>query len=115
MCKYYIKVGNKTTATQKEIQMARNAFDTCERYFDDSENLGFCPQGSIQGIRALGFRWKYPNYAADELGLNKDGRSCRGVRPGFRPVDNSKKRGIKAVPKSQKRFSIRFVEVEVEG
>jgi len=65
-------------------------------------------QGSNYGIRALGFRHGNPNGESDELGLNKDGRSCRGVPPSHRPVDNSKRHGLKSLRKSQKRLSIRF-------
>jgi hypothetical protein len=65
-------------------------------------------QGSTYGIKSLGFRTSSPNKEADDLGLHKDGRSCRGVNPAFRPVDNSKRRGIKALPKRLKRLSIRY-------
>lgn len=66
-------------------------------------------QGSTYGIKSLGFRTHSPNKEADELGLHKDGRSGRGVPPCFRPVDNSKKRGLKGIPKRLKRLSIRNV------
>lgn len=66
-------------------------------------------QGSSYGTKGLGFRSKSPNKEADELGLHKDGYSGRGVDPAFRPVDNSKRRGIKALPKRLKRLSIRFI------
>lgn len=66
-------------------------------------------QGSCYGIKALGFRSRCPNAEADALNLHKDGRSCRGAPPWFRPVDNSKRRGLKALPKRQKRVSIRFM------
>lgn len=65
-------------------------------------------QGSTYGIKSLGFRTSSPNKEADELGLHKDGRSCRGVPSCFRPVDNSKRKGIKALPKRLKRLSIRY-------
>lgn len=64
-------------------------------------------QGSTYGIKSLGFRTHSPNKEADELGLHKDGRSRRGVPPCLRHVDNSKKRGMKAIPKRLKRLSIR--------
>lgn len=95
------------------------------RKFDDFDySLGYVPrvksreaifnwsesQGSTFGIKALGFRCSSPNKEADELGLHKDGRSRRGVLPCFRPVDNSKKRGLKALPKRLKRLSVRKVE-----
>lgn len=64
-------------------------------------------QGSTYGIKSLGFRSNNPNKEADELGLHKDGRSRRGVPPCLRYVDNSKKRGMKAIPKRLKRLSIR--------
>jgi hypothetical protein len=66
------------------------------------------PQGATYGIRALGFRSASPNKEADELGLNKDGRSCRGVPYWCRPVDNSKRRGMKSLPKRGRRSSIRY-------
>jgi hypothetical protein len=66
-------------------------------------------QGSSYGIKGLGFRSKSPNKEADELGLRKDGFSGRGTHPSFRLVDNSKRRGIKALPKRLKRLSIRFI------
>lgn len=65
-------------------------------------------QGSAKGTKALGFRCGCPNAEADELGLNKDGWSGRGVPPCLRPVDNAKRRGLKALPKSRKRLSVRF-------
>lgn len=63
-------------------------------------------QGSNVGIKALGFQCGCPNGESDELGLNKDGRSRRGVPPCFRPVDNSKRRGLKALPRRNKRKKI---------
>lgn len=66
-------------------------------------------QGSSYGIKGLGFRTKNPNKEADELSLHKDGWSRKGTHPAFRPVDNSKKRGIKALPKRLKRLSIKFI------
>jgi hypothetical protein len=79
----------------------KNVFDG-SKYED--ENLGFCPQGSIFGIKALGFRTRKPNVEADLLGLNKDGRAQRGVPRGHRPVDNSKRRGRKAMKKKHRKF-----------
>ena len=68
----------------------------------------FESQGSNIGIRALGFRCGSPNKEADELNLNKDGRSRRGTPTCVRPVSNAKRRGLKGLPKSQIRLSIRF-------
>lgn len=81
--------------------MRENIYD---RYDEDI----YCSQGSAIGIKSLGFRSLSPNKEADELELHKDGFSRRGVPPCFRPVDNAKKRGLKALPKSQKRVSVRF-------
>lgn len=64
-------------------------------------------QGTHQGIKALGFRHRSPNKEADRLGLHKGGLSRRGVPPHYRPVDNSKRRGLKALRKSQKRKTFR--------
>lgn len=64
-------------------------------------------QGAITGIKALGFRCGCPNGEADELGLNKGGRSRRGVPYCHRPVDNAKCRGLKGVPKRYRRASVR--------
>ena len=36
-------------------------------------------QGSTYGIKSLRFRTSSPNKEADDLGLHKDGRSCRSV------------------------------------
>jgi hypothetical protein len=80
-----------------------------ENIFDRHDEENFCSQGSVYGIKALGFLYKSPNNVADELELHKDGFSRRGVPPCFRPVDNAKKRGLKCLPKSIKRQSIRFV------
>lgn len=89
---------------EEELEKLKNFPGTHNHIFKWYET-----QGSIQGIKALGFRSRSPNKEADMLGLHKDGRSCRGVPPCFRPVDNSKRRGLKALPKRQKRVSIRFI------
>lgn len=69
-------------------------------------------QGSVSGIKVLGFRCGCPNGELDILGARvesrKDGISRRGSPPCVREVQNAKKRGIKAIKKSQKRRSIRF-------
>lgn len=71
--------------------------------------LWYESQGSTFGIRALGFRTKSPDKEADMLGLRKDGWARRGCPPSLRLVDNSKRRGLKALPKRLKRVSIRYL------
>lgn len=66
-------------------------------------------QGSVHGIKALGFRAKDPNKEADEIYPHKDGRSRRGVPSAFRDVDNSKRNSRKALRKRVKRLSIRYL------
>ena len=83
----------------------KNVFDTHET---DEDNLYYCPQGSIRGIKAIGFRTKNINREADALGLHKDGRSCKGTPPCFRPCDNSKRRGIKRLKKEHRKYKERI-------
>jgi hypothetical protein len=55
------------------------------------------PQGSVYGVKAAGFGTKrFENESYDFEG-------------DFGRTDNSKKRGIKALPKKFKRLSVRFV------
>lgn len=65
-------------------------------------------QGNLQGIRALGFRCGCPNSEADDLGRRKDGRSRKGTPISVRLVENAKRRGLKALPKKNKRLSVRY-------
>ena len=83
-----------------------------ENVFDRWDEDGFANQGVSQGIKSLAFQYKNPNKVADELGLHKDGRSRRGVPPCCRPVDNSKRNGLKGIPKRLKRKSIRLIKIQ---
>lgn len=77
--------------------------------FDENDEDGMCSQGNIYGIKALGFFFRNPNKETDINNLHKDGFSQRGRPSCVRPRSNSKRKGLKSLPKKLRRQSIRYM------